>query len=145
MSVCALSEGECGNPHPILLHIHITVVYSMYTSAHMFLCLQSLCTCDHSPTHLRWLKLSQIENSLLHIPSSIYLTISLKSRLQTLPCRFVSFHNTSILGFLVWVSVSTRCSFPLLIQTLSCLPSCRAWPLPKELRVSFLRFFMVPL
>ena len=56
MSVCALSEGECGNPYLIFLHIHISVVYNMYTSAHMSLCLQSLCTRHHSPTHLRWLK-----------------------------------------------------------------------------------------
>ena len=46
--------------------------------------------------------------------------ISRKSRFQTLPCRFVSFHNTRIPGFLVWVSVSTRYSFPQLLETLSC-------------------------
>ena len=49
----------------------------------------------------------------------VIVMISRKSRLQTLPCRFVSFHNTSILGFLVWVSVSTRYSFPKLLKTLS--------------------------
>ena len=51
MSVCALSEGGCGNPYPISLHIHISVVCSVYISAHMFLCLQSLCALDHSLMH----------------------------------------------------------------------------------------------
>ena len=41
----------CGNPYPIFFHIHISVVYSMYTSAHMFPCLQPLCALDHSLMH----------------------------------------------------------------------------------------------
>ena len=32
MSVCALSEGECGNIHPIFHHIHISIVYSTVLS-----------------------------------------------------------------------------------------------------------------
>ena len=51
MSVCALSEGMCGNPYLLFLHIHILVVYSIYVSAQKFLCLQSLCALDHSLMH----------------------------------------------------------------------------------------------
>ena len=52
MSVCPLSEGECGNAYPLCLQIRISVVYSMYTSALLFLCLQSLCALDHSLMHV---------------------------------------------------------------------------------------------
>ena len=79
----------CGNPYPIFLHIHISVVYSMYTSAHMFLCLQSLCTCDHSPTHLRWLKNLERETSHLRIIKphmhSCIITMVSRAILRTLP------------------------------------------------------------
>ena len=42
MSVCALSEGECGNIHPIFHHIHISIV-----------CSTVLSTIVHRPVHMR--------------------------------------------------------------------------------------------
>ena len=48
----------------------------------------------------------------------VIVMFSLDSRLQTLPCRFVGFHDTSTLGFLVCVSVSTRYNFPQLLKRL---------------------------
>ena len=59
-----------------------------------------------------------IESFLLDV---IVMITSRKSGLQTLPCGFVSFHCTSVLGFLVWVNVSTRYSFLWFPCTLSCL------------------------
>ena len=42
MSVCALSEGECGNIHPIFHRIHISIVYSTVLGTNV-----------HRPVHMR--------------------------------------------------------------------------------------------
>ena len=42
----------------------------------------------------------------------VIVTIFRKGRLKALLCGIVSSHNTGILGFLVWVSVTTSYSFP---------------------------------
>ena len=53
--------------------------------------------------------------------SDVILTISWKSRFQTLSCGFMSFHNTGILCFLVGVRAPTRDSFLWLPSALSYL------------------------
>ena len=66
--------------------------------------------------------------------------ISRKSGVQTLPCGFVSFHNTSILDFLVWISVSTCYSSTVAPLNVFLSPTCRAWQVPNEFPISLLRF-----
>ena len=75
-------EGECGNPHTIPPHVPLThhVPCSQHCSQSIHAIKYSICSylCTalfRDITHASaGLKLSQIENSHLHIPSSIYLT-----------------------------------------------------------------------
>ena len=75
-------EGECGNPHTIPPHVphthHVPCPQYCFQSVHAikysicsYLCTALLRDITHASV---WLKLSQIENSHLHIPSSMYLT-----------------------------------------------------------------------
>ena len=69
-------EGECGNPHTILPHVpfshHFPCSQFCCQSVHvikysiLFICIALLRDIAHASA---WLKLSQIENSHLHIPS----------------------------------------------------------------------------
>ena len=76
MNVCALSEEECGNPCPILHHIHISVVFSTsLLSARTLLriCFFVFSRCVHLiifPKHSRWLKTERLtKQTFAHQPT----------------------------------------------------------------------------
>ena len=103
---------------------------SLYPSAKQEFSLTFLILFSLQPSHPEFSSLGALEKFIHQIVMDqriesflrdVIVMISRKSGLQTLPCRFVIFHKTSIHGFLVWVSVSTRYSFPQLLKTLSCL------------------------